>query len=59
MTLSNYSDFEGVCKNIDLSKYSTFIDIGGCLGTFACCIKKNFPNIEVSTFDLSSIEKFV
>ena len=58
MAILQKENFYEVVSKLDLSNFSTLIDIGGCLGEFCMTIKRKNPKIQCTSFDLPVVEKF-
>jgi len=44
-----------LCDRVDLSSYSTLLDIGGSLGDLSRTIVKRYPHINAISFDLPEL----
>lgn len=59
MSILQLESFKHIAKDYDFTKHKSFIDIGGCLGSFSIEMKQFNPHLEVTTFDKPEIEKYV
>lgn len=46
-----------MAQALDLSRFSSVLDIGGGSGIYACSLVANHPNLKATVFDQASVEK--
>ena len=59
MAMIQSENFKILAKDFDFSNYNTCLDVGGCLGAFSIEMKTYNEHLDVFTYDLAIIEKYV